>query len=316
MNQRSENRARANSLLRSTAGLVGGLAAVSIAAAPAGLARAQGSAGDDAPAPPLLGGPSTETDANAESATLVELDYAGKLRPLEVRPEVAAIGLLGLSESERAAADEAVAERAALVEQAVFDNLLLLTEIGTAMQTLPPGSGMDALEGSLRERADAGFGSLYKGEQLVDQVEGALPESHRSPYRAIVDEWYAAAVADQQAQGGRAQGRAAAFAAVMRTVIGSEIQSAYQRGSEGRAADFDSFIDRLELAADTEGVVREVVRDWYTRVLSETGSPPTQAHQRELIGMIFDAVPRSERRGLRRKLMQIRSERESSLGSG
>ncbi|MEO0630250.1 MAG: hypothetical protein AAFY46_05935, partial [Planctomycetota bacterium] len=137
-----------------------------------------------------LSGPSVKPESAAP--TLIERDYEGKLRALERRPEFAALDLLGLSEDELANAREIVAERAAEVEGIVFSNLLLLGEIGTALEAAPPESGFEVLDDDLRNRAEAELEPLWTGSPLVDRIEQALPEAERAGYRGIVNDWYAA----------------------------------------------------------------------------------------------------------------------------
>ncbi len=241
---------------------------------------------DDAP----LGGP--PVDASATAPTLIERDYEGRLRKLERRPEIAALDMLGLTDTELAPANEVVDERAALIEKIVFNNLLLLGEVGTALETAPPGAGMEAVEPDLRERFEAALGPLWMGTPLVDQIQDALPEHARVEYRRIVDTWYAAAM--EQARLTNPDAPASPYELVMRDVVGGEVESAYERGQAGRDQAYEEFLAALELDPETEGRVREAALDAYLEILNDTGREPTQAEEALIFRKMLAVIPEED----------------------
>ncbi|MEO1511315.1 MAG: hypothetical protein AAFU70_04505 [Planctomycetota bacterium] len=237
-----------------------------------------------------LSGPTVKPES--AGPTLIERDYEGKLRALERRPEVAALDLLGLSEDELANAREIVAERAAEVEGIVFSNLLLLGEIGTALEAAPPESGFEVLEDDLRKRAEAALEPLWTGSPLVDRIEQALPQARRAAYRGIVNDWYAAAM--EQARARSAGAGVSAFELVIRDVIGAEIESAYQRGQTGRDQAYEEFLDALDLDPAIEGEVRRVALDAYMKILNDTGREPNQTEEAFIFRQMLTVIPEAD----------------------
>jgi hypothetical protein len=235
----------------------------------------------------LLSGPSVGEEASA--ATLIERDYEGKLRPLEVRAEFAAVDLLGLSPGDRAAADAVIAERGALVETVVFDNLVLLTELKTARAAAAPGG--DPLGGNreLRRKMSRAMEPLNEGGPLVDRMAAALPEASRGEYRRLVEEWYDAAAQEMPSEGGGRRGKA--FAVRLRA-LGEEIRAAYERGVAGRTERLDEIVAVLDLTPEQEGEVREIIR----RSFTESGGKPTEAQRSAVIQAVFEKLTPDQRR--------------------
>jgi Spy/CpxP family protein refolding chaperone len=273
-----------------------------------GQASDQPEAGDQSSEQPgVLGGPKiTETQA---APTLVERDYEGGLRALELRPEFAALDRLRLSEAELEPARALVAERGAKMEKLVFENLTLLTQLKTAREAAVPGA--DPLGGNreLRGQMMEVMGPLLRERPLVDQVAEMLPESARAEYRSLVGAWYDAAMAEAAARTGegagvdpparrrgpggglgRGAGRGGMMA-VQLQVLGQEIRSAYERGVAGRTEQLDDMVNALELTPEQEGQVRELIR----RNFTESDGKPTQAQRAELVAEIFALLTPEQR---------------------
>ncbi|MGP1273335.1 MAG: hypothetical protein ACTS22_08365 [Phycisphaerales bacterium] len=277
----------------------------------------QPGSGDPPSEPGVLGGPAVE--AAASRPTLVERDYEGKLRPLEVRAEFAAVGLLGLTDDERAEADEVIEARGAEVEAVVFDNLLLLQEVQTARASAPVEAGWLGGDPALRGRVMEVLRTLTEGEPLVDRIAASLPEESRATYRALVDEWYEAQAAEGGERGraadrgerrreGRGQGRpggrgAQGGPAFGRRIaelqaVGLEVKSAYERGVAGRIADRESFIASLSLEPEQEAEVRAV----FQRLFEESEGQPTEAQRSEAVAEVFRLLTPEQRREAIRNL--------------
>ncbi len=264
----------------------------------AGCAAAQ----DDSP----LGGPSVSIEPAAP--TLVERDLEGRLRPLDARAEVAALGLLGLTDAEREKVDALVLERAALVDRIVFDNLELLTQIQSAQA---------AMQGNERPRPDDGQRDLFwkmidtiaplrAQEPLVDHYAAALPETARERYRALVSEWNDAQADEAAADPSRPQRARPRAAGFMRgsdiAGIRTELRAAYERGAADRAQQLDALLARLGLTPEQEGEVRAMIR-----AFGEThGGNPTQAQRARLFR---DILTRLEPEQRRRAIEAVRGDR-------
>ncbi|MEM9662315.1 MAG: hypothetical protein AAF937_08395 [Planctomycetota bacterium] len=237
-----------------------------------------------------LSGPSVKPESTAP--TLIERDYEGRLRPLDQRPEVAAIGLLGLADDDLADAREVIARRGARVEQLAYSNLLLLGEVGTALAAAPPEAGLDAVDADLRQRFNAAMGELWKGTPLVDQIEQSLPEPARGGYRTIVNDWYAAAM--DEARPRAVAAGVGSFELVIRDVIGSEVERAVARGQAGRDQAYEEFLAALDLDPEVEGEVRRVALDAYLRILNDTGREPDKAGEARIFREMLAVIPQED----------------------
>lgn len=267
-----------------TLGLVVGLAGTTIAQ-------------EEGQGEPLLGGPPVEIEV--DEPTLVERDYAGKLRPLETRAEVAAIRLLDLNDEEREAVDALVLERAKLVDGIVFDNLELLTQLQTARSAMTPGSGQRP-SGEQRElliKMMDMIAPLREQEPLLDHYAEALPEAKRNQYRALVNEWNNAQASEAPVgMGGRAGGRRAMVENASIAGIRTELRSAYERGAAERTERLDDLVARLELTPEQEGEVRRLITDFAQQAAQQNGGEPTQAQRADLFREILGLLEPEQRR--------------------
>lgn len=260
----------------------------------------------------FLGGPAVE--AEAARLTLVERDYEGRLRRLEVRPEVAAIDLIGLGDEARADADAVVEARAAEVEAIVFDNLLLLTKLQTARTNLDDPTGELPVE--LRREMMAVIRPLVMGEPLVDQIAATMPEDARETYRALVTE-YTEALADagpenprraRQRLGRGSRGGMAARFELLRV----EVAAAYQRGSAGRTADLDAFLSELDLTPEQEGPIRQIIMDLFT----QSDGEPSEAARAEAFREAVALLEPEQRRVLMDRLREAQRARSEAAMAG
>ncbi|MEM7623849.1 MAG: hypothetical protein AAF235_11685 [Planctomycetota bacterium] len=237
-----------------------------------------------------LSGPTVRPDSAAPS--LIERDYEGRLRALDRPPAIAALDLLGLTDDELAEAREIVAERAALVERLVFNNLLLLGEIGTALEAAPPHANLAAIDPELSRRWADAFEALWDGPPLSYRIRRTLPEHARAPYGSMVSDWKIAALEQARADG--LPDGAWPFDIVERDILGREITAAYERGQAGRDTAYEEFLDALDLDPVVEGEVRRVALDAYLRILNNTGKEPTQAEEAHIFREMLTVIPESD----------------------
>ena len=261
---------------------------------------------EPAPAPAVLGGPAVELGDMAP--TLVERDYEGMLRDLGVRPEVAAIGLLGLTDAEREAVDRLIDARATLVDRVVSENLDLFTELQTARAAGQNGAEMggDAGEARTRERSEASANRrevadrfyqalepLLAQEPLAAHFAAALPAEKREAYHTLILEYTraqeeASSEAPRQRAGTRGGPRARPEGMAG---IRTEIRAAVERGFADRNQRTESLIARLGLTPEQEREVRDIIRAFGESV----GGNPTQEQRRELMQRILAVLPPEQR---------------------
>ncbi|MEM7623848.1 MAG: hypothetical protein AAF235_11680, partial [Planctomycetota bacterium] len=229
-------------------------------------------------------------------------DLEGRLRPLETRAEVAAIGLLGLTDAERETVDVLILERAELVDGIVFDNLELLTQLQTARAGMRGGERTGRRpSGEQRElfaKMMDVIAPLREQEPLVDHYAAALPEATREQYRAIVSEWSEAQASEGQdgmGMGERRRGRAVGGSGSRMAGIAGirmELKASYERGAADRTERFDGFIAKLGLRPEQEGEVRRMVTD----LVQQNGGEPTRAQRAELFRTVLEMLDPEQRR--------------------
>lgn len=149
--------------------------------------------------PTLLGGPRVVD--NPVKTSLVERDEAGKIVRLEVRPEQAALDLLGLTRAERRPADNVLAERMVKVSQLLKDNQALFLKIQAARQG---GAKPQEVAPLMQEFRPIALPLIEK--PLGEQISAALPESKRADFQRLVSEYVQAAMAEEAANRAAAGG--------------------------------------------------------------------------------------------------------------
>lgn len=172
-----------------------------------GLACVPALAWDD---PAVLSGPKVG-EASAGAHSLIEKDFDGKMKLLEVRPEVAALKLLKLTEAEKSATEKVLQEREALVAKVLKENYALVLELQNLRQAGLGGGG----EGGDREKArEERRGMMEKmqtfREKAKDLLEPTLMErlskdlsaTNATELKRLVQEYNTAAMEAQRAERG------------------------------------------------------------------------------------------------------------------
>lgn len=163
---------------------MGGLIGLVLVAAAAGVQPA----GDH----PLSG---PRIHAAARPASLVETDYAGKVRRVEGTPEEAALALLAMPAAERMRVEQVLQQRARVLDDIVRDNLLLLNKIDTASKAGRKFETLLALVelyGKFQPIRDRGL--------LHDEIEAALPAAARPEFNRLVGGYWEAIIAEGLAE--------------------------------------------------------------------------------------------------------------------
>ena len=264
------------------------------ALAPVACAWADPAAADES-APPAevrpspLAGP--QVSAESTRPTLLERDFNGTLKRLEIPADEAALAHVGLSPEARAKADAILAERAAILDEAVWDNLELLVRAQSARAAGDTAESMAIL----REFGEK-LRPLRQRGRLGDELRAVMtPEQAaqhqalvRQYWEAIVDEGVAAArdanassapaapraglrrAGQDQRQG---NSRAQVFARESLLALGQEITRSYERQVASRQAELQEVVDRLSLSPEQDGKVRNIFIDHFQKY-------PTDAERR------------------------------------
>jgi hypothetical protein len=262
--------------------------ALVIALLAASPALAQPAAAPKAP-PPLQGPAVTEAPAKP---TLVERDFAGKLKRLETSPEEAALALLTLDEETRSKTQAVLAERTAILDKIVLDNLDLVIQIHNARQS---GSRIDQLVllgdfvKAMRPLNDRGT--------LADELLPVLPLAQGADFRALVREYNQAAtaeiVAEAKSRGERLTPRQAATRESL-IVLGQEVKRSYERQITSKTAEFEAIIAQLNLDPDQDSKIRNLVLDY----AQEVKGKPTADQRRAVFFKIMALLDSEQQRTL------------------
>lgn len=249
------------------------------------------------PAPDLLRGPTVEEGDS--SSTLVKKDFAGKLERLDVRPEVAAIDVLGLSKEERAAADKVVTDRGSRISQFTLDHYDLFEKIRAARQG---GGSRDELMPLLREARDAA--SEFFDPPFVDQVAAALPEAARDKYKATVADYRKALAAEpppmdraaapaSDDRPARRAARGAAFAdrRVEMELFLREMGESFRAFVTDRREHADALLKAADATPEQENRIRGMLREFG----AEKGFKPTPEQRGELMRKILAELTPDQR---------------------
>ncbi|MGD9688780.1 MAG: hypothetical protein AB7K52_02525 [Phycisphaerales bacterium] len=284
----------------------------------------------DPPATPAddpLAGPSIQPAA-AERKSLVERDFDGKVKRLEVLPIVAAIELIKLEPGVRAQIDEIIARRNAALDALVRDNLRLIVELAGANQ-----AGKKDEAGKLLRELYAAAAPLRELGPLQVEIQRALPAGAKSEAIRLTQEYWSAIVAEataersprsdepgasagdpeedrgnmadrpaRQARRDRAEGGGRRLIELRRAEVlaaaGGEIRRAYERVVGQQAADFEALIGELNLNQEQESKVRQVVGDLFQK----TYGKPTPAQRAGMIAEVWRVLDADQRATLLKRL--------------
>lgn len=248
----------------------------------------------DTAAPPALSGPRVENPDRPKS--LVERDFAGKLKRLEVDPAQAALPLLDLNAEEKAATEKILNERAAIMDTIVTDNLREVVEMSQAFAARDAAAGL-RLAGELFRKS----GALVDRGRLVDELAGVLTEANAAELHRLTNEYLRAAIeesAQQNGVNGRPRGRQGAVAYERLAGWGNEIRLAFERTIVARGRELEDLLKQLGATPEQESKIRAVIEETYVATFGK----PTKAQQTAGFIKIFGLLNDDQRAQLRKRL--------------
>ena len=214
---------------------------------------------DEAP----LAGPTVVAEAKASS--LVRIGYDGSIERPEVRIEEAALELLDLDDQARAKVDQIVAERAAVLDKAVIENIELLVEFQSAKS-----AGDELRQAALLARFVRSLSALESRGSLRAEIESALGDEERARFDSLIDEYNQAIVAEARELAKERGERFIQFKFVQverLKVLGQEIRRSYDRQIGSRTEDLERLLAAIALTHEREAEVRRIVTDFAQRTL-------------------------------------------------
>ncbi len=244
-----------------------------------------------------LAGPAVK---DAASRSLVERDFDGKLRRLEIPAEEAALGMLDLTESERAAADGVLADRAAALDKVIAGNLELLLRQKTAREA----GNAEGMQASVRELLGK-LGPLRAKGRLVDQLAAVLSAEHGAEMKRLTREYWGALIDAEVEKAGPGAERGKIGAKEMLVAVGLELKRAYEARISGQQQELDDLIAKLGLTDEREADVRRIALDFAQKSLGK----PTAEQRRELFCELNKVLTAEQRVVLIREIYRVGPER-------
>jgi hypothetical protein len=244
----------------------------------------------DAPEPGSLAGP--RLDAGDFAPSLVSFGYDGRLKRLETTPEEAATDLLDLPPSAREAIEQVIAERAAILDRIVVNNIPELLEIFSSFQ------GGDAATGIRKYlRFSRELRPLNARGSLQEEIAGVLPDELRARFDAIVNEYRSALVEDIRAEAeskGEKIGRRQAALREGLAAIGQEIGRSVERQIGNGALQLQRLYEHVEATAEQQAAIGAKVQEF----LGETQGAPTRMQSVRLFFDILRVLTPEQRKHL------------------
>lgn len=248
-----------------------------------------------------LGGPKVER--SAAKVSLVERDFDGKLRRLEISPEEAAIPLLKLDEMTKAKVDEVIAARSLLLDVFVRDNLDLLLRFSTAS-----ASNNTQEQGMLLRETFEKAEPIRKHGRLQETVSAVLPPEQKKMFVDLVQGYRTALAHEEMAAGkpgkdGKKPDRAGAMLKIGFEQFGQDVKRAYERVIAEGQGKLEEFIKQLEMSDSQEEKVRKLTSNFAQAHIS---TPATQKEKTMFFLDISAALDPSQRAKLLKYVQENR----------
>ncbi len=247
-----------------------------------------------------LRGPKVE--AAVKRGSLVERDFDGRLRRLEISPEEAAVPLLRLDEVTRAKVDKTIAERSLLLDLFVRDNLDLLLRFSTAN-----ASGNKQDQGMLLREAFEKAEPIRQHGRLLETVGAVLSTDQKKELTHLVQEYREAQIAEQETadrgadeKRGKKPDRVGAMFKIGLEQFGQDVKRAYERViSEGQGK-LNEFVQQLNLNEQQEANVRKLTLEFAQAHIKT----PATSKDKTVLFLAISAELEPEQRGKLLKYVQ------------
>lgn len=234
----------------------------------------------------ILAGPKVRVSS---PASIVERGMDGLVKPAEPNPEVAALSLLDLSESERMSVDAALNRRARLLDAFLKNNLPLLTKLGVAGGT---NNKLDQL--SLAWEALQQLRPVTELGPLQRQISQHLSPDNASTFNRLLSEYWNAYVKDRRAikkDDGTYPNRIEIILGAKLESLGRESERALKGMLEGGDLVFQLLFKHIELRPEQREKLGAMVSDF----MRETKGDATQSQNAQLFFSVLPVLDESQR---------------------
>ncbi len=206
----------------------------------------------------------------AKRATLVEIDYAGRLKPREGTIEEAALRVLEVDDATRSRLDAVLQERARLMDELVSRNLRTLIRLGSASES---GRKIEALTHAI-SLWEKGQPIREKGS-LRSRLAAQLDEAQRRRFNGLIEEYLHAARRDGVEPGGKPKAWIEVALQERFRGLSSEVERSFARQTTNGEEEAEAFFDGLGLSPEQTQHIRQTFENF----VLERGFNPTQGEQ-------------------------------------
>lgn len=199
-----------------------------------------------------------------KAKSLVERDFQGTLRRLEIPVEEAALELIPLSETERIAAQAVLDERSVAMTRIVGENLELLLQFKLARDS----NNTDDTRRLLREFYSK-LAPVRQNGTMHDQLAAVLSAEHALELKRLSTEYRDAVIEDLSARQGPDAKRPRIALTAALAELGVEIKRAYESSIEGGQQELDALVSKLALDDTQEASVRAIVSEYFQTTMGK-----------------------------------------------
>ncbi len=205
--------------------------------------------------PGVLSGPPV---GDAATPRLTRRDFAGRIRRLDIFPGEAALDFLKLDHRTQVRVNAIVAERTALLDRIVRDNIDLVVKINNARQK-GDNNSLPTLGRQFREAAI----ELTSRGSTAEEVLSILPPETRTDYRQMLDSYWGE-LREQMLTEAKQRGETTTFRQIIDREVDriwtGEIRRSYERQVGQRVVNYDDALAQLALDDETLNKCKEEIQ--------------------------------------------------------
>ena len=196
--------------------------------------------------PAVLTGPPV---GDAATPRLTRRDFAGRIRRLDIFPGEAALDFLKLDHRTKVRVNAIVAERTAILDRIVRDNIELVVKINNARQK-GDNNSLPTLGRQFRDAAS----ELTSRGSTAEEVLTILPPELRDEYRRMLDSYWTE-LREQMITEAKQRGETTTFRQIIDREVDriwtGEIRRSYERQVGQRIVNYDEVLAQLALDDET-----------------------------------------------------------------
>jgi len=236
----------------------------------------------DAMQAPMLG--------TSEEESLVVKSFYGEIELPKPTAEEAALGLLTISEAEKAATMKVLGSRRRILDDFVGSNTDLLTKLGVAA-----GTGDKTDQGNLLIEAAAELRALWAKGALQDQLRDCLSQANAKRFDRLLSKFwteYSRAKMLVKKEDGNLPNKFEVMTGAKLESLGKEIEAAFGQMLTSGSLLYKLFFDGVPLDADQRAELPELV-ETFTR---DTEGESDEVRFPRLVGLIMPKLKTDEQR--------------------